>query len=101
MAPTLLPGDWVLVVRPRAFRRGDVVVAEHPGRPGYEMVKRITAVPGDDVGGRLLRPDEFWLQGDDAESSTDSRHFGPVTMEHLRARALLLYSPAERRGLVR
>ena len=45
MAPTLLPGDWALVVTPRRTDRGDVVVVEHPGRPGYEMVKRLTAVP--------------------------------------------------------
>src|SRR4051812_27697116 len=38
MAPTLLPGDWALVVARRRYRRGDVVVVEHPGRPGYEMV---------------------------------------------------------------
>ncbi len=40
MAPTLAPGDWALVARPSRYERGDVVVVEHPGRPGYEMVKR-------------------------------------------------------------
>jgi hypothetical protein len=39
--PTLLPGDWALAVARRRYRRGDVVVVEHPGRPRYEMVKRI------------------------------------------------------------
>src|SRR3954468_8165868 len=30
MAPTLLPGDWALVVAPDRFHREDVVVVEHP-----------------------------------------------------------------------
>src|SRR2546423_13648382 len=43
MVPTLLPGDWALGVEAHTLKRGDVVVVEHPGRPGYEMVKRLTA----------------------------------------------------------
>ena len=101
MAPVLLPEDWALVVTPRAYRRGDVVVVEHPGRPGYEMVKRLTALPGDVVGGRVLGDDEYWIEGDFAQASTDSRSFGPVTREELRARVVVIYWPAERRGVVR
>ena len=41
MAPILLPGDWVVVVAQRTYRRGAVVVVEHPGRPGYEIIKRL------------------------------------------------------------
>ena len=32
MAPTLFPGDWVVVV-------------EHPGRPAYEIIKRLVGIP--------------------------------------------------------
>ena len=46
MAPTLLPGDWALTVPLRHPKVGDVVVVEHPGRPGYEMVKRIAGGAG-------------------------------------------------------
>jgi nickel-type superoxide dismutase maturation protease len=101
MAPTLLPGDWVLVVTPRSYRRGDVVVVEHPGRPGYEMVKRLTALPGDTVGDRILGDDEHWVEGDFAQASTDSRTFGPVTRDELRARAVLVYWPPGRRHVLR
>lgn len=97
MAPTLLPGDWALAVRRRRFRPGDVVVVEHPGRPGYEMVKRVTAVPGEVVAQRTLAADEFWVEGDRQDASTDSRHFGPVRREHLKARVLLIYWPKTRR----
>jgi len=101
MAPTLLPGDWALVVVPRSYRQGDVVVVEHPGRPGYEMVKRLTGGPGDVVGDRTLGPDEYWVEGDFAQASTDSRGFGPVTRDELKAKVVLVYWPIERRRVVR
>src|SRR6266545_4712616 len=49
MAPTLVPGDWALAVAPGKLRRWDVVVVEHPSRPGFELVKRITGIP-DELG---------------------------------------------------
>jgi inner membrane protease subunit 1 len=101
MVPTLLPGDWALAVTGRRARRGHVVVVEHPGRPGYEMVKRVTALPGERVGERTLRDDEYWIEGDHVDASTDSRHFGPVRREQLRARVLLVYWPKERRHRIR
>lgn len=100
MAPTLIPGDWCLVVVPRRWRRGDVVVVEHPERPGYEMVKRLVGLPGDDVDGRKLGPDEHWVRGDHA-SSTDSRSFGPVGRGALRAKVVLIYWPPGRRRVIR
>jgi len=100
MAPTLIPGDWALVVTPSRFERGDVVVVEHPGRPGFEMVKRIAGVPGDVVAGRSLGADEWWVEGDFAPGSTDSRHFGPVAPEQMKAKVMLVYWPPSRRGRV-
>lgn len=97
MAPVLAPGDWALAVPLRQPHRGDVVVVEHPGRPGYEMVKRLVALPGDLVGERRMREDEYWVEGDLVLASTDSRHFGPVTREELRAKVVLIYWPKERR----
>ena len=69
MAPTLLPDDWVLVVTPDHFDRDDVVVVEHPQRPGYEIVKRL-------IGGAratrstvaMLGADEYWVEGDFARA---------------------------------
>jgi signal peptidase I len=51
MYPALRPGEAVLFdrlayVRSRP-RRGDVVLAKHPARPGLRLVKRVAAVPGD------------------------------------------------------
>jgi nickel-type superoxide dismutase maturation protease len=101
MVPTLLPGDWALAVARRRYRRGDVVVVEHPGRPRYEMVKRIGGVPGERIEERALGPKEFWIVGDREDASTDSRHFGPVRDEHLRAKVLLVYWPKDRRHRIR
>jgi signal peptidase I len=101
MAPTLVPGDWALVVTPERFHRDDVVVVEHPKRPGYEIVKRLVGVPGSTVGGRELGEDEYWVEGDFAHRSTDSREFGPVSAANLKAKVVLVYWPIERRRLIR
>jgi nickel-type superoxide dismutase maturation protease len=101
MVPTMLPGDWALAVEAHEPKRGDVVVVEHPGRPGYEMVKRLTALPGDrPADHRTLGPNEWWVEGDHPQGSTDSRHFGPVRREHIKAKLLLIYWPNDRRRLL-
>lgn len=101
MRPALEPGEWALAAATRRVRRGGVVVVEHPDRPGFEMVKRVIAVPGDlSPDGRVLGPDELWVEGDTPEESTDSRAFGPVRREHVKATVRLVYWPPERRRLV-
>jgi nickel-type superoxide dismutase maturation protease len=72
MEPGLPDGSWVLMVPTpgRLPRLGQVVVAEHPHRPGFELVKRVGAVSRSR---RLL-----WLAGDNRGESTDSDDFGPV-----------------------
>jgi signal peptidase I len=97
MAPTLIPGDWGLVVTPHRFANGDVVVVEHPHRRGYEMVKRIRASPGERIDDRALAEDEYWVEGDLAAASTDSRQFGPVRRDALKAKVVLVYWPKDRR----
>jgi nickel-type superoxide dismutase maturation protease len=100
MAPTLARGDWALAIPARNPKVGDVVVVEHPERPGYEVVKRLVARPRDRVGDRTLGRDEWWVEGDFAPASTDSRQFGPVRRDGLRGRVVLIYWPKERRRLV-
>ena len=80
MQPTLRPGQTVLV-DPRAYRHrppvaGEIMVAEHPHRPGFEVVKRVHRVEG----GRVV------LRGDNPAATTDSRDFGPVPLSSLRGR---------------
>ena len=99
MSPALLPGERILFDR-LAFTRnrpriGDVALLQHPGRPALRLVKRITAVSGDIAGGRVLAGGEYWVEGDNAGASTDSRAFGPVHRRHLLARASLVYWPQD------
>ncbi|HSJ49782.1 MAG TPA: S26 family signal peptidase [Actinomycetota bacterium] len=101
MRPSLEAGEWAIALRGVEIRRGDVAVVEHPGRPGFEMVKRVLAVPGDVAPtGRTLGPDEYWVEGDAPGASTDSRTFGPVRRNHVKGAVRLVYWPFERRRRV-
>jgi nickel-type superoxide dismutase maturation protease len=68
MEPTLHPGDWIVARRDGRAARGDVVVLKHPRRPGLLIVKRVAEI----------REGGFWVLGDAAGASTDSRDFGVV-----------------------
>jgi nickel-type superoxide dismutase maturation protease len=100
MAPTLVAGDWALVVQARRIRVGDVVVVRSPDRPELELVKRVTAGPGDGVSEGALPPDRWWVEGDDPSASTDSRRFGAVGRSDIRARLVAVYWPPGRRRVV-
>ena len=95
MAPTLQPGDWLLV-DPAAFRRhapqpGQLVVARDPRQHRRELVKRVAAV---DVDGRLL------LAGDARLASTDSRTFGGVDVTAVAGRPWFRIKPLTRIGRI-
>ena len=96
MEPALLPGDYLVATKARSIRRGALVVVGRPGQPDFELVKRVAAVGGDRIEGRILEPDEYWIVGDRSELSTDSRTFGPVTKDQIRGVVRLRYWPASR-----
>jgi nickel-type superoxide dismutase maturation protease len=97
MLPALQPGEFLLAVRSRRLRRGALVVLEHPGRPGLEIVKRVAALPGEGD----LAPNQLWVVGEAAEASTDSRVFGPVERSAIRGVVVMRYWPPSRAGRVR
>ena len=80
MAPTLLPGDLLLVeswsLRRREPLCGEVVLAPDPRWPARVLVKRVAAV-GD---GHIT------LRGDNQSASTDSATFGSVPASSARWR---------------
>lgn len=123
MAPTLLPGDYLLIdtlaYRLRAPQRGEVVLVQDPDVPQRLLVKRVLALPGDTVeedtdglvrvtvegnpsittAGRhiwKLGEGEYFLVGDGEAFSRDSRAFGPVRLEAIVGRVWLVYWPPSR-----
>ncbi len=93
MAPTLLPGEQLLVER-WTFRRrqpqvGDVVLAHDPREPSRELIKRIASV----------RAGRVELRGDGV-ATTDSRTFGTVAVGDVTWRVALRYWPPSRFGAV-
>ena len=96
MRPTLEPGDWALAILPDHIRPGDVVVVQHPERPGFEMVKRVVSIPGGRAPDGTDLVDGVWVEGDDPASSTDSRVFGAVPMDLIRGRVRFVWWPPER-----
>jgi nickel-type superoxide dismutase maturation protease len=80
MAPTLRPGDHVLVDL-GAYRRsepevGDIVLATHP-HLDVRIIKRVVSIAAD---GRLE------LRGDNPDLSSDSREYGPIDPAALQGR---------------
>ena len=87
MAPTLLPGDRLLVCR-WPVRIGDLVAVSDPRAPARVLVKRIA--DRDERG--------FWLLGDAPDESTDSRTFGWVEPGLVLGKVVYRYGPAHRSG---
>lgn len=96
MVPTLHDGDGLLVRKVSVTRNtaageksrglsgvrpGDVVVAEHPGRRGYLVVKRAARREGEG----------WWLVSDNEFVTSDSREFGAVADRAVLGRAVLRF----------
>ncbi len=91
MLPALRSGDWLLAWRTRRIRPGQVVLAWHPSRPGFRLVKR--AVRRVDGG--------WWLESDfpGAPGAADSSRFGPVPDDKIIGRVLFRYYRPRREGV--
>jgi nickel-type superoxide dismutase maturation protease len=82
MEPALRPGDWLLALRTRKIRPGQVVLARHPHRPDLLLVKRAA---GRVDGG-------WWLASDNpAAGAVDSARFGAVPVPLIEGRVLARY----------
>eukprot|EP00455_Lapot_gusevi_P004336 TRINITY_DN1179_c0_g3_i5.p2 TRINITY_DN1179_c0_g3~~TRINITY_DN1179_c0_g3_i5.p2 ORF type:complete len:134 (-),score=12.14 TRINITY_DN1179_c0_g3_i5:144-545(-) len=114
MAPTLNPSgsshsyfrEVVLLnrlPRYRDFKRGDVVALVHPTQPEMMITKRIIGLPHDIIrtaphsSNTVILPEGFiWVEGDNAEHSVDSRHFGPVPLGLVQGRIEFVVFPFHR-----
>lgn len=133
MLPVLEDQDR-LFVNKMAYRmgeihRGDVVVFLYPHDHHKSYIKRVIALPGDDlridhghvfVNGKRLNekyvpprfedsrslpetivPDhEYFVMGDHRSISSDSRDFGPVDRDLIYGKAAFVYWPMEQAGVV-
>ncbi len=109
--------------------RGDVVVFYYPRDPQKSYIKRVIALPGDDLrvddgrvyvnGERIPEPyvplrfedarsvpetvipkHEYFVMGDHRSISSDSRDFGPVDRNLIYGKAAFVYWPADQMGVV-
>ena len=110
-------------------RPGDIVVFRYPLDPDRDFVKRVVAVPGQTVeirrgvfyvdgkrlegeyastgqpseqmGPRLLGPNEYFVVGDNRLFSSDSRDWGPVPLENIIGKAWVVYWPFSKLGFMK
>ncbi len=112
-----------------SIHRGDVVVFHYPRDPEKSYIKRVIALPGDELwidhgrvwlNGKPLREgyvpekyrdsrsmaeiivpeDNYFMMGDHRSISSDSREFGPVERELIYGKAVFVYWPAKDAGVV-
>ena len=117
VGPSMLPtfnsaGDVVVMERISAHLRtikpGEIVVARSPTNARQTVCKRVRAVAGEEVKvpGAFWQPEKrlripqghIWLQGDNPNNSTDSRHYGPVPLALVKGRVFFKLWPAWEMG---
>lgn len=111
------------------IRRGDVVVFLYPRDHSKSYIKRVIALPGDNlridhgqvyVNGKaivekyvpirfederslpdeVIPPHEYFVMGDHRSISSDSRDFGPVEQSLIYGKAAFVYWPMDQAGVV-
>lgn len=111
------------------IQRGDMVVFWFPGDPTKSYIKRVIGVPGDRIevdNGNVIvnskrldeayvldeyrdhqsmspydvKADEFFVLGDHRSSSNDSRFWGAVPRKYIYGKAVFIYWPLDKMGVV-
>lgn len=112
------------------IERGDMVVFWFPMDPTKSYIKRVIGVPGDTVevdNGTVIvnnqrldesyvlnefrdrqtmapfrvQSDEYFVMGDHRSSSNDSRSWGPVPRKYIYGKAVFIYWPIAKMGIVK
>ncbi len=78
MYPALRSGDQVLICPYDTIRVGDIVLARHPFMKSVTIIKRVA---------QILDDGRYFLLGDHALESADSRSFGALNPTDILGRA--------------
>jgi signal peptidase I len=130
MEPTLQSGEFVIVNKLAYKlgdpKPGDVIVFHYPRDPEQEYIKRVIGLPTTQVkiaDGQVfvnnqpmdepyiaapphyqseweVPAESLFVLGDNRNNSSDSHNWGPVPMEYVIGKALLVYWPPEKWGLI-
>lgn len=117
-----------LIYRFKKPSRGDVVVFIYPRDPSKTYIKRVIALPGEmveirrgkvfingkpiaepyrvneahgDYGPKIVKQGRLFVLGDHRDQSNDSRSWGDLPAENVRAKAWIRYWPIGRLDLMR
>lgn len=115
MQPTLNPNkdqDVLLVdkftpLHLYKYRKGQVVILKSPVDPKKYYVKRIVALPQEEIinrvtGEKIIVPKgHCWVEGDNFSTSYDSNYFGAVPLALIQGNAMCIVWPPKRIGILR
>eukprot|EP01095_Lingulamoeba_sp_RSL-Kostka_P015698 TRINITY_DN7319_c4_g1_i1.p1 TRINITY_DN7319_c4_g1~~TRINITY_DN7319_c4_g1_i1.p1 ORF type:complete len:167 (-),score=31.63 TRINITY_DN7319_c4_g1_i1:196-696(-) len=90
------------------LKRGDLVVFDLPYKTSTSALKRIIGLPGDQITyendgkkKQLTVPwSKVWVEGDNADSSTDSRYYGPVPLSLIKGIVTYRIFPFSKMGKI-
>lgn len=85
MKPTLNVGDIAIVdtwVKPKDMRRDQIILFKD-SQYTKTYIKRVKAVSGDFINGKLVGNDQFYVVGDNFHNSIDSRQYGTIQSNQL------------------
>lgn len=82
MLPTLKSGDYVMIDPYAAaadLKCGDIALARHPFKQSVRIIKRVREISAEG---------KYYLVGDNAAESTDSRSFGAISPADILGKAV-------------
>jgi signal peptidase I len=93
-----VPGDHILIRQGQVFINGHLVRETYLNNEVWTENADWPLGQTTDPDGVLLKPDEFFVMGDNRNHSSDSRVFGPVRRDQIEARAWIRVIPLSRIG---